>query len=259
MNGDTDRDWESFALTDPYWAVCSLEEYRKENLTPEGIDRLFESGKDSAEAIVQTARNQFDAPKHIDVALDFGCGVGRLLLGLAALSGHVIGLDVSPTMLRLAGENAQRRKVSNIELHRSNDDELSAVSQYAGAIDLITSYIVFQHIPPQRGYKIVDALLRLLKPGGIGFLHFTFASAIQSLQYENGNVTGSLYKYYQRTSNGLMKLIEYPAGDTQIQMNHYNLNELFCYLYESGVVKSFVHLSEHSGTLGVELYFQKSL
>ena len=258
MQGDTDRDWESFALTDPYWAVFSSDEFRRENLTAESLDRLFASGNTQAEAIVQTFRNRFGAPGQVELALDFGCGVGRLLLGLAARSRKAVGVDVSPTMLALCSENVQRRQVANVELYRS-DDQLSAVSQYTAAVDLITSYIVFQHIPPPRGYKIFDSLLRLLKPGGFGFLHFTFASSIEGLQHEGGNMTGSLYKYYQRTSGGLLKLFEYPAGDMQIQMNHYNLNELFCYLYESGVVNSFVQLTQHSGSLGAELYFQKAL
>lgn len=256
MDQNTDRDWESLATTDPYWAVISVDEFRRGKLTPEALERFFLSGVAEAESIVSVARARFDAPKQIDVCLDFGCGVGRILLGLARFAKAAVGVDVSPTMLDLCNRNARERGIENIELFRS-DDQLSAVSQYSGTVDLLTSFIVFQHIPPQRGYRILDALLKLLKAGGVGCLQFTFAAEVDALRHENGNVTGVLHRFYQRTPGGLLKLVEYPAGDTQIQMNHYNLNELFCYLYQIGATNCFVQLDSHSGTLGATLYFQK--
>lgn len=252
----TDRDWESFAQKEPYWSVLSAEEFRGKNLSPEVMDRFFRSGVEHVESIVNILSSRFGIPRTFDVALDFGCGVGRFLFALAGVSKKAIGLDVSPTMLSLCGRHAEERRVDNIELYRS-DDGLTAARQYTGAVDLITSYLVFQHIPPRRGYKIFHGLLQLLRPGGAGFLHFTFAAGMQSMQYESGNVTGSLYGYYQRTPDGLIKLMEYPAGDVQIQMNHYNMNDLLCQCYNNGISELFVTFTNHSNVLGAELYFRK--
>ena len=253
---DTDRDWESFARTDPYWSVLSAEEFRNKNLTAESLDRFFHSGKAHVESMLDILMSRFAAPKRFTVSLDFGCGVGRLLFPLAAVSEKSIGLDVSPTMLNLCRQHAEKRHIENIELYQS-DDDLSAISRHIGEVEVITSYIVFQHISPRRGYRIFNNLLRLLKPGGVGCLHFTFAATIQSLQHEADNVNGFLYGYYQRTSDGIIKLVEYPAGDIQIQMNHYSLNELYCYLYHNGVSDILARLTNHSNTIGAELFFRK--
>lgn len=253
---NTDLDWELFALKEPYWSVLSAEEFQRQNLTPELLDRFFRSGGDHVAAILDILTRRFGLPPNFDLSLDFGCGVGRLLFPLAAVSKKAIGVDVSPTMLSLCRRHAAERCIENIELCRA-DDELTMVSSYTGAIDLITSFIVFQHIPPRRGYRIFDALLRLLRPGGVGFLHVTFAAAMQSLQYEACNVTGSLYGFYQRTAEGILKLVEYPAGDVQVQMNHYNLNELFCRFYQHGIVDVFVRFTNHTNIIGAELYFKK--
>jgi 2-polyprenyl-3-methyl-5-hydroxy-6-metoxy-1,4-benzoquinol methylase len=256
VDGKTDSDWEYFARQDPYWAVLSTEEFRLENLTDESLDRFFRSGATHIEQILDVLNSQFGVERRFETSLDFGCGVGRLLLPLAEISRTAVGLDVSPTMLDLCRKHAKERQVQNIELYRA-DDSLSAVQAYRNSIDLITSYIVFQHIPPRRGYQIFDHLLRLLRPGGLAFLHVTFASTMQSLQYEACNVSGSLYGYYQRTSDGLLKLVEHPAGDSQIQMNHYNLNDLLCRLSAHGISQLHLRLTNHSSTIGAEFYLRK--
>jgi cyclopropane fatty-acyl-phospholipid synthase-like methyltransferase len=256
-DNSTDSDWETFARAEPYWSVLAADEFKRENLTSEGIDRFFRSGEQHVASIVDTLSSRFAVPRTFGLSLDFGCGVGRLLFPLAAISKKAVGLDVSSTMLALCRKHGRERQVDNIELHES-DDALTPVARYSGAVDLITSYIVFQHIPPRRGYRIFDGLVRLLRPGGVGFLHLTFAAAMQTVQYESCNVSGSLYGFYQRTTEGLMKLAEYPAGDAQIQMNHYNVNDLFCRLYQNGIADVFVRFTNHANTIGAEFYFQKS-
>lgn len=257
LDHNTDEDWEEFARSEPYWSVLSAEEFRRKNLRPEVVERFFRSGEESIASVVEVLGQHYGSPKSFELSLDFGCGLGRLLLPLAARSKKSIGLDVSPTMLKFCRENADRRNVRNIELVQSTDD-LAPLAKYAGKVDLITSYIVFQHIPPRRGFQILNGLLRLLRRGGVGYLHFTFAAEMRSVKYEADNVCGSLYRYFERTPDGIRKLVEHPAGDTQIQMNHYNMNELLCYLYENGIADVSIKFTNHSGTLGAECYIRKS-
>jgi hypothetical protein len=136
------------------------------------------------------------------------------------------------------------------------DDGFKSVEHYAGRIDLLTTFIVLQHIPPRRGCGILANLLRLLRPGGCAFIHLTFATAIENLHHEAANVTGSRYGFYQRTSDGLMKLVEQPISEVQIQMNHYNLNEVMCLLYQAGIPEVVTRFTNHANILGVELYFK---
>jgi len=257
VNDDqTDRDWESFAQLDPYWSVLSTEEFHRKGLTAAVLDRFFKSGADHIGSTIAMLGSRFGAPTRFDISLDFGCGVGRLLIPLAAVSKKAIGLDVAPTMLALCRQHAEDRGVRNIELYRC-DDQLSSVQQYAGAVDLITSFIVLQHIPPRRGAQIIASLLKLIRPGGYGYLQVTFAALIQSLHYEAASVTGTQYSFYQRTENGLVKLVERPVEDRQIQMNHYNMNEILCILYQAGIAEIVTRFTNHSNILGAEFYFRK--
>ena len=65
--------------------------------------------------------------KHLDPgfqpinALDFGCGVGRLVIPLAKISTSAVGIDVSESMLAEARKNCELNSVHNIDLVKSDD------------------------------------------------------------------------------------------------------------------------------------------
>lgn len=140
------------------------------------IDGLDEAGR---ERYYDDAFRQFDKwAQRIEAltgrsldgrrALDFGCGVGRVALPLAARCEHVYGLDISPAVLREADRSAKRLALENVEW-------LSAdrLAECKGEYDLVISLYVFQHIPSREGERIFAALLDGLRPGGIGAIHFT--------------------------------------------------------------------------------------
>ena len=87
--------------------------------------------------------------------LDFGCGAGRLTFAMAKYAKEVVGVDVAEGMLRVAA-NGSSRKIRNVELRTTLPAE---------QVDWINSLIVFQHIPPPRGYEILADLVVLLAPG----------------------------------------------------------------------------------------------
>ena len=80
---DTDRDWQQFGQTDPYWAVITVDDYRKDNLTADGLDRFYDSGETHVRWFFDVVRRHIDEGFAPRSALDFGCGVGRLALPLA--------------------------------------------------------------------------------------------------------------------------------------------------------------------------------
>ena len=49
----------------------------------------------------------------------------------------------------------------------------------------------------------------------------------------------------------------FPPHDPEIQMNPYNVNELFFKLQSVGIHKFHVEFTDHGGELGLFLYFQK--
>lgn len=165
----SDAVWRELARTDPYWAVLSMPEFRGSKLTPEAKDQFFRSGQDHIGHVLRrcTQLNPHFAPK---VALDFGCGVGRLSLAMLRKGMRVIAVDISATMLALCAENCAAAGFHDLTTIAS-DDTLSRVTE---PVDFISSSITFQHIHPSRGFVLVEALLSRLNPGGMFWMQLLF-------------------------------------------------------------------------------------
>jgi 2-polyprenyl-3-methyl-5-hydroxy-6-metoxy-1,4-benzoquinol methylase len=158
----TDRDWEKWGATDPYFGVYSRERFRTETMTREARDEFFESGDQHIENVLRALRRTFDATFNPKSALDFGSGVGRLVIPLAKRTERVTGVDVSASMIAEAKRNCSKAQVSNVTFVES-DDVLSRVHD---SYDLVHSYIVLQHIAWRRGRTILQALADRVAPGG---------------------------------------------------------------------------------------------
>lgn len=103
-----------------------------------------------------------DLESHAE-ALEIGCGVGRLLLPLAKRVATVYGVDISPVMIKKSKDyTAKTRNVF------TSVTDGTLASRPDASLDLVFSFIVFQHIPdraPIRTY--VEESSRVLKPGGV--------------------------------------------------------------------------------------------
>jgi len=157
----TDRDWEGSGRDDPYYGVIISEEFRSGSLTAERKQAVFQSGERHVDALLETIRTTFSAGFQARKTLDFGCGVGWLLIPLARRSGHATGIDVSPSMLAEAAHDCAEQQVHNVDLVGSDD----CLSRALGEYDLVHSHIVFAHINPRRGYGLIKALADKVTPG----------------------------------------------------------------------------------------------
>lgn len=176
---DTDADWIFWGSADPYFGVLSHDRFRRANLTPQALDEFWKGGVDEAATLAEVL-TRFFGPFPKATALDFGCGVGRLTRGMAAICDQVTGLDVSPGMLAEATKGAPANATFVSELGDQT-------------FDWISSVIVFQHIPPTRGYRILDDLLRRVNVGGAISLHLTFATPPNDPDAPVGSM--SMYPY----------------------------------------------------------------
>jgi ubiquinone/menaquinone biosynthesis C-methylase UbiE len=102
-------------------------------------------------------------PRPGEAWLDMGCGRGAALLPLAeaVAPGRVLGLDVAPAMLDLAGAAARERGLTNVDVvcgsAQSPDPSL-------GPFDGIASSLVLFFLPDP--ISALRAWLPLLRPGG---------------------------------------------------------------------------------------------
>ena len=206
------------------------------------VDDLF--------TLIKKYFNQSQNPKNI---LDFGCGVGRLVIPFSKRSEYVVGVDVSVSMLNEAANNCTKRSITNVKFVRS-DDALTGVTKQ---FDLIHSLIVFQHIPVPRGENIVHRLLDLLASGGVGVLHFTYARIgyvqqhLEIPSFIKRIIPG--YDIVRKVCKGI------PLSNPELQMNCYNINRLLQILQMNNVHEVHVRFMKHQSYLGVTLFFKKEL
>ena len=154
------RNWEELAQADPLWAICTDPARRHGKWSRE---EFFATGRDEIEKVMQCVRELAVAVDGRAPALDFGCGVGRLTRALGGYFPECWGVDISPTMVRLAGEFnsdiSQCRFVLN-----ENGDLRELPDSYFG---FVYTSIVFQHIAPRHSRKYLAELVRVTRPGGI--------------------------------------------------------------------------------------------
>jgi SAM-dependent methyltransferase len=256
----TDKDWEYFGKTDPYWAVLTEERFRQANLDAAALTEFFASGERYVAWVLGKVRAHLDSNFKPARALDFGCGVGRLALSLASECEFVVGADVSESMLGQARLHAAQREISNLSLVRA-DDKLSGIG---GSFDLINSYIVFQHIPSERGQRLFQALVDRLNIGGVGAIHFTYSKSAFDTDPANGwsafrAETGgqAARKPRRRWSTFPWRRVEAAVQPPSMQMNPYMLNPIFHVLQLAGIRRVYLELTDHGGEYGVILFFQK--
>jgi SAM-dependent methyltransferase len=108
------------------------------------------------------------------MALDFGCGLGRLTFALAKIFRFVIGCDISEPHLEIARDNACQFGINNVHFIKSSANLLDRLSP--GTFDFIYSRLVLQHIPPVLSRAYIRQFTSLLKTGGHMLIQLPTAS-----------------------------------------------------------------------------------
>jgi len=159
-------------------------------------------------------------------------------------------VDISKSMIMEAQKNCEKLGIRNATFIMKD----TWFSQGKKCIDFIHSYIVFQHIPPKKGEKILKKLLDSLNLNGVATLHFTYAwetSLIKKiLHWAQGEIPG-----IHQLSNLLKgRSLHYPF----MRMFNYDLDWIFEILNRNNTTvfkKDFIKHGEH---LGVMIYLQKN-
>jgi SAM-dependent methyltransferase len=147
--------WDARARDNAAWYVDTSLSYDDPDM-----QRFFTTG----EVIVAEALDGAPAqPPGSGLAVEIGSGLGRVCQALAPRFAHVVGVDISPTMVERARELVHDTRVA----FRLGDGEtINGVDD--GSADLVLSFTVFQHIP---SVAVIEGYLReagrVLRPGGV--------------------------------------------------------------------------------------------
>jgi SAM-dependent methyltransferase len=103
-----------------------------------------------------------------DLAIEIGCGVGRLLIPMSSRFERVVGVDVAPTMLARLRENCTRFGAANVQ-PALVDEPWDRPSQ----ADFAYAWLVFQHVADVTAIEaLLGRLATALKPRGAALLQF---------------------------------------------------------------------------------------
>jgi SAM-dependent methyltransferase len=146
--------WDARAREDPFYFVDNRRVYRSTEL-----DGFWQDGERDLERMLEALDLRIGPD---DIALDIGCGVGRLTRVLAQRARSVYALDVSPEMIERA--RREHADLGNVEWIVGDGYGLAPVAD--GAVDACISHVTFQHIPdPEVTLGYIIEIGRVLKPG----------------------------------------------------------------------------------------------
>lgn len=99
-----------------------------------------------------------------EIVLDLGSGAGFdcfLAANKVGKSGKVIGVDMTPAMIKKAKENAKKNGYTNVEFRRGDIEDLPVTEN---SVDVIISNCVINLSPDKK--RVFQEAFRVLKPGG---------------------------------------------------------------------------------------------
>lgn len=246
----TDEDWQAWGERDPYYGVLTHEQFRRARLTPESLEAFFRSGREELDQVLAACRRhlgEFSTQR----SLDFGCGVGRTLLPLAAISQQCVGVDISEAMRAQAAANCLKAGHANVRLVKG----LAELGPAAGGFSFIHSYIVLQHLDPVRALTIIRELLARLDPGGCAALHVLFARARHQ---ESFGTQPPLRHCARALARPLEQLARRLRGrEPEMQMNLCDMNRLLFIAHQQGIRGAGLEFTDHAGNLGAIVFLRR--
>jgi len=156
---DVQRNWETYAQSDPMWAALMDPAKIGGRWDPAAF---FATGRSEIATVFDHLAGLRIVPDPRGRSLDFGCGVGRLSQALAARFDSAVGIDISPTMIELAREANQRCNCS-YELNESGDLSRFEDEHFA----FIYTSIVLQHLEPCFATTYMREFARVLARRGV--------------------------------------------------------------------------------------------
>lgn len=156
---DLQKNWNEFGKTDPLWAIL-VDPTKKGRKWK--IKEFFETGNREIDTIMKYIES-LDIKISYKKALDFGCGAGRLTQALTNYFDDVHGVDIAPSMIKLANKNNRYNEKCHYHLNEVNNLKLFEDNSF----NFIYSNIVLQHMEPEYGKNYIKEFLRVIIPGGL--------------------------------------------------------------------------------------------
>jgi SAM-dependent methyltransferase len=169
--------WRTLGTDDPLWAILSRPDKRGGRWN---ADEFFAAGESEIGAM-EAFCSGLGRPREHRLALDFGCGVGRISRALASRYADVVGIDIASSMLDQA-----RRLNGHLPNVRFIENATPRLPFADASADLVYSVITLHHMPRALQRAYISEFLRVLAPHGL--------AAFQIASGYSGDWRGVLYR-----------------------------------------------------------------
>ena len=152
------RYWEQRAAINAPWYVDTTVDWEAPDM-----DRFFETGRKIVAEALDDAPPGTSPPRHHELAVEIGSGLGRVCAALSERFDRVVGIDVAEGMVSRAAE-----LVDNPAVTFQVGDGTSLRPLADRSADLVLSFTVFQHaLRPSVVEGYIAEAARVLRPGGV--------------------------------------------------------------------------------------------
>ncbi len=159
-----EQSWTHMGEVRPHYSVLTTDDFRPENIH-RSIDRFWASGDVEADVAAFLLRRLGSDDLAQKTCVEYGCGMGRVTIPLAARFAEVHAYDISPSHLALAQQRAEAMGAENVRFHHC----AGGLPTRLESCDFFYSRLVFQHNPPPIISELICLALGSLRPGGIAF------------------------------------------------------------------------------------------
>lgn len=242
---DTDSDWNQLGQVDPFWAVITDERFRAGRMDATTRDAFYQSGVIDIDQFHTALKRNFSAPDHFEACLDFGAGVGRLLVPMAQRARQAVGVDIADSMRAICQTRLDELGLSLVKLVPTPKEAAAF-----GPFDWVNSFIVLQHIPPARGMVLIEDLLAMVSPGGFLSLQVTTHREAHLMPQDTAGPARKLLRQVRKSL--------FPRQDVgQITMYDYDLGQVLALFTRAGCPRLVLEHTDHGGHHGYMIYAQK--
>ena len=176
------RYWEERADLNAAWYVDTTVDWEAPDM-----ERFFATGRRIVTEALDEAPAGATTPRHHELAIEIGSGLGRVCAALAERYERVVGLDVAAGMVTRAAA-----LVDNPAITFEVSDGTSLRPLPDACADLVLSFTVFQHVlRPSVVENYINEAARVLRPGGV-------------LVFQWNSSTGPIRWWLRRTLLGLL-------------------------------------------------------
>ena len=235
--------WDAFAAREPYFAVLTHQRYLREHFDPAAEAEFFDSGEAYVSELYGIVRARVAPHFGPLTVLEYGCGVGRLLIPFARRATTVTGVDISQAMLETARMHIVKAGVTNVELLDVVDDDRT--------FDLVNCFLVLQRLRRRDGLELLRRLARRVREGGVGVFQFPYRARLSPLV--------SISRKARARVPGVNALVNVMRRKSMpfIESNTYDVNEVFAILQDAGFDSPHVLFSRHGELDNAIVYAQR--